>query len=300
MSEGQFKVIINDGRSALRAAALQEVTLDSSRVQIQIRSPDWVDQVLQEINSIENTIPLAEECAVDPLELEANESLGPQVDPSLLFVEDDENDSHSGRSTPGVVEGDLQKVPPSRPPPPAKAPGRPPPPAASSTAVAAKPSRPAPPPPSKLQKQAALNPPTITKTAPSTDSETSFENSMDAMPVQKPPVQSVPSLPPAPPVAPIDPFTQVNNEWEELTKQTPVNTFTDERSQEPVTSSDESQDDDEEENTTQDNTTLPHSLPPCPPPPVPSKPPPAPPSRPTPPPPIPSRGRIPSVPPRKQ
>lgn len=319
LSEGQFKVIFADGRGALRAAALQEVTLDTSRVKIHIRSPDWVDQILQEINCIENTIPLAEECEIDPLELEANTSLGPQVDPSLLFVEDDD-ESHSGRSTPGICDSDgSQKLPPSRPPPPTvKAPGRPPPPATTvtSSSVAAvivpKPNRPAPPPPAKqLQKQAALNPPTITKTAPSTDSETSFENTFDPSPATTSATATATSTATTTttnastaPVggtkavsSSVDPFAAVNNEWEEVSKQGPNNTFGGDRSNEPVTSSDESE---EEDNTTQDNSTLPHSLPPCPPPPVPSKPPPSAPSRAVPPP-IPSRGRIiPSVPPRKQ
>lgn len=293
-SEGQLKIIFEHGSAALKVSSLGEITLDSNIVKLQIRSPNWVDQLLDDINSIENTIPLADDVEIEISELEANTSLGPQVDPSLLFAEDEDTESHSGRSTPGISEFDGHKVPPSRPPPPAKAPERPPPPSVvTSITASSKPIRPAPlPPPSRLQKQAALNPPTITKTCPSTDSETSFEHNSDASSSQKPSSSSVPA---------VDPFTAVNNEWEEASKQLVNDVFDVDEKDRPsgqVTSfSDDSEEEEEENTATQ--ATLPHSLPPCPPPPIPTKPPP-PPSRPVPPP-IPSRGRVvPSVPPRKQ
>lgn len=320
-SEGQFKVIFDTGLAALKAAALREITLDDTRIQIEISSTNWVDEILQQINLIDNTIPLADEIEIDPLELEVNTSLGPQVDPSLLFAEEDDNDTHSGRSTPGIVETDEHKICPSRPPPPTKGPERPPPPPASSVFV--KPSRPAPPPPSsnKLQKQAALNPPTITKTAPSTDSEAggSFDGHSETaassaatvasspqpplpppppLPAKSPSPPAVPAPPPPVPSAPmpksipstvVDPFSAVNNEWND----TVVTTSVECKSHESVTSSLSESDEDGDEEDTNQSSLPPSSLPPCPPPPIPEKPPP--------PPPIPSRGRVtPSIPPRKQ
>lgn len=260
MTEEAYLIIFRDGITAVKASKLSPLDLISGeQAFIQLKTPNWVELALQDIESYSdsNVVPLYEHPdIIQNLDIELSyDHLGPQVDPNLLVVGDEEDSgfdgSHSGRSSPAVFSvlgGDKSPMnevaggPPSRPPPPPSSgapPKRPPPPPSVSPSVAVdnitpdgnlikpKPLRPAPPPPQKtkqLTKQVALNPPTITKTCPSTDSEHSFDRgSFDSTtpqidplePVAQDSVDSTDSTVSAGHSAPPDPVELINNAWAE-------------------------------------------------------------------------------------
>ncbi|KAI1286204.1 Synaptojanin-1 [Halotydeus destructor] len=225
--EDGFRVTFRDGRSTLKAIELDGMLIDNKALSVKLKTPNWVEILEKELEmTANNTVPLSVDAMIslDDEEEELNISTGPACDPSALCIEHEADDNisgeHSGRSSPSTVsaDGDSEKPPPI-PGRPGSAPTRPPPPTrppapkqitVTDSPVKPKPLRAAPLPPMKPQllHQTALNPPSITRTEPSTDSEGagSFErkSSTDKDPKATPHVAQE---------APPDVLSEINNAW---------------------------------------------------------------------------------------
>lgn len=204
-----FSVVFRESVSALKAIELDGIIIGGQALSIKLKTPEWVDQLETELDlAANNTVPLSFETVHHDDDEEVDATDGPVFDPHALIIDESDMTSDlSGRSSPSTHSADTDfgeavnkpPLPPPPRPPSAKAPSRPPPPTVNAgpappdSPSKPKPMRPAPPPPAKkanLQHQAALIPPTITKTCPSTDSEPSFDKDSSSEPP--------PSVPPIP------------------------------------------------------------------------------------------------------
>ena len=214
---GNIYVTFRDSVSALNALNLSGTSLLGQVLNVELKTPNWVQVVMKGLEeSAVAVIPLPDENAIiDIPEEELETSLGPEFDPHVFCADLEDSESISGRNSPCtlLLDGpdksgtpspvsEAKKPLPNRPAPPSK-PDRPVKPLAPDSPKL-KPQRPAPPPPLKapLHHQQALNPPTIMKTAPSTDSEASFEREAPASP------SSVPAPKP-------DPLVEATVGWHE-------------------------------------------------------------------------------------
>lgn len=198
--EDHLRITFRDGQSAIKAASLETFSLLDQTVQIELKTPNWIEVIEEEIMiNTTNTIPLVD-TNFSPEEEEHDISLGPQCDPAYFCV-GDEDDPITGRISPSPFGEDFaidippplpgrstptRAPPPARPPPPSKSLPPRPPPARNAQETANKEMPPAPP--------------------PRVDS---FENEVfkfdnNNVEEEDPPLSPWHSLPPAPPLPPMD------------------------------------------------------------------------------------------------
>lgn len=150
--EGHLRITFRDGQCALNAAKLDVINIMHQNIKIQLKTPNWIEAVEEELKlGMNNTIPLVDKI-IDHNEDELDESLGPEFDPTVFIVEDDEIDVNAGRISPASQQSnessdsqEKEKPPPlpGRSTPTLPPPARPPPPQAiNTTSRLGSPSRP--------------------------------------------------------------------------------------------------------------------------------------------------------------
>ncbi len=150
--EDNLRVTFRDGQCALKAAKLGTISIMNKPIIIQLKTPNWIEAVEEELKlGINNTIPLVDRIS-DCDELEGvDHCLGPAFDPSTFIVDEDIDirSSSSGHSSP-ILFNDVSEIQEKPPPLPGRStptilpPARPPPPKNSSVSSPSRapPSRP--------------------------------------------------------------------------------------------------------------------------------------------------------------